>query len=262
MFTLSLAKWANPLANAFKRKWINLDWRSRNDYLRDAYLIVDPKGNFVEEHSSELTSEQPTSGAAHAQSAPSSVEAVPLTTRPNQPDQLEPQHMPASSSLPYGFHQLDPQWITVERIAGWIFLSILAAGAAIALLIFAIANWPPGLLVAVLTPAALVLLSLMAWANHALPPISYRHAGWRLDEKGLEIRRGIFWRHEITIPLARVQHTDVHQGPLMRQYGLAKLIIHTAGTENASIEMEGLSFEAAHRLRDALVRQCEARHVQ
>jgi membrane protein YdbS with pleckstrin-like domain len=69
----------------------------------------------------------------------------------------------------------------------------------------------------------------------------------------LEIRRGIFWRREITIPRARVQHTDVRQGPLQRQYGVAKLVIHTAGTEAASIELNGLSLPIAKWLRDALI---------
>ena len=55
------------------------------------------------------------------------------------------------------------------------------------------------------------------------------------------------------MPLARVQHTDVHQGPLMRRFGLAKLIVHTAGTENSAVELNGLSFATAQRLRDALV---------
>ena len=77
--------------------------------------------------------------------------------------------------------------------------------------------------------------------------------GPRLDRHGLEIHRGVWWRSRIRVPRSRVQHTDVHQGPLDRRWGLADLTVFTAGTEAAAIRLPGLPAERALALRDALL---------
>lgn len=151
------------------------------------------------------------------------------------------------------FRRLDPRFVTVERIAGWIFFSCMLVAAMIAMLIWLIAAWPPGLVYGVGCLLALLLACLIAWSVHVLPEWSHQTTSWLLDEKGLEIRRGILWKKETTVPRARVQHTDVHQGPLMRQYGLAKLVVHTAGTKEASVELAGLAHADAVALRDELI---------
>jgi membrane protein YdbS with pleckstrin-like domain len=73
-----------------------------------------------------------------------------------------------------------------------------------------------------------------------------------VDEGGLRIRRGVFWRKVIWIPITRVQHTDVSQGPVQRKLGLGTLTIHTAGTAGASISLAGLEHGIASRLSDHL----------
>ena len=55
------------------------------------------------------------------------------------------------------------------------------------------------------------------------------------------------------MPRSRIQHTDVTQGPYERRFGLATLVVYTAGTENASIPIEGLGHETALAFRDALL---------
>ena len=64
---------------------------------------------------------------------------------------------------------------------------------------------------------------------------------------------GIFWRSETFVPRTRVQHTDVVQGPLQRLFELATLIVHTAGTQDASVGLGGLSYETALPIRDFLI---------
>jgi membrane protein YdbS with pleckstrin-like domain len=55
------------------------------------------------------------------------------------------------------------------------------------------------------------------------------------------------------LPLSRLQHVDLHRGPLERAFGLASLILHTAGTHEARITIPGLDADEAVRLRDRLV---------
>jgi membrane protein YdbS with pleckstrin-like domain len=103
---------------------------------------------------------------------------------------------------------------------------------------------------ALLALATLVLVLLAGWRYAAL-----RHARtrFRLDATGLEIRRGVWWRSQLRVPRSRVQHTDVHQGPLDRRWQMADLTVFTAGTESASIRLAGLPAPRALALRDALL---------
>lgn len=81
---------------------------------------------------------------------------------------------------------------------------------------------------------------------------SYDHSFYWFEEEGLYIQRGVFWRKKTLVPSNRVQHTDVSQGPLERKYNLAKLIVHTAGTRDATVVLPGLDFATANQLRSEL----------
>ncbi len=96
----------------------------------------------------------------------------------------------------------------------------------------------------------LVFSGLLAWHAQAWPEIAYRHASYKVDGQGIEIRRGVFWRTIINIPRSRVQHTDVSQGPLERTHELGTLVVYTAGTDHARVDLPGLAHARALRIRD------------
>lgn len=160
-----------------------------------------------------------------------------------------------------GFEPLAPQYVRLEQrtsyIAALILCVIVMVGTA-PLLAAALKNvWASlGILVSGLAIAGLFVLG-----SHFWPRIKYRHIHWRLSETGMEIRRGVFWQHRISVPMARVQHVDVSQGPVQRLFDLGTLTIHTAGTKNASVELEGLQYAEALQLRDRLIRQRESLDV-
>ncbi len=90
--------------------------------------------------------------------------------------------------------------------------------------------------------------------------IGYWHAGhlftswsYRLDDRILATQRGVVFRVNQYVPLPRLQHVDIHRGPLERSMGLATLIVYTAGTQYASIVIPGLAAQTAVQLRDRLV---------
>jgi hypothetical protein len=149
--------------------------------------------------------------------------------------------------------RLDPRVVPLQRAGGWIawaFFSFpLFAGAAGATLIeqrgrwFRLALWG--------TAGAISLL--LAWLAHFWPPIAHRHAAYRVDPAGIEIRDGVVWRRIVNVARSRVQHTDVGQGPLERRFGLATLRIYTAGTEHAQTELSGIDHATALRIRDHLL---------
>jgi hypothetical protein len=158
-----------------------------------------------------------------------------------------------SSALPAAYQSLDPRNCRLEQVLGLIFAAVVGVIAMVALAITALAMGRLGpVWIAICVGALLIIASLFTMAC-VWPRLQHRHTGWRLDETGLEIRRGVLWRHQVTIPVARVQHTDVSQGPLQRQYELGTVTIHTAGTQNASVMLSGLTHSTAVELRDQLI---------
>lgn len=150
-------------------------------------------------------------------------------------------------------YHLDPRHIVVERISGWIALGVLAVlqlgGFAVGSLMAPLPIWARLLLLA----AGVAVAAGFAWLAHVWPVIAHRHATYRVDNEGIEIKRGVVWRRVISVPRNRVQHTDVSQGPLERNYGLGTLVIFTAGTEHARVHLPGLDHRVALRIRDHLL---------
>jgi membrane protein YdbS with pleckstrin-like domain len=101
-----------------------------------------------------------------------------------------------------------------------------------------------------LLPAAVAALGLLA--TLILPGRRYRAWGYREEEDELHVRHGLLVRTETAVPFARVQHIDLAQGPIERRYGLARLILYTAGTRGASVPLPGLEREEAERMRDRI----------
>jgi membrane protein YdbS with pleckstrin-like domain len=152
-----------------------------------------------------------------------------------------------------GFRQLDPRTIPFQRTGAAIFSAVVALGSGI-LAVISLADDGPSL-VSIAVTAALWLIGngLFSWHGQRWQAIDYRHTWYRLDDRGIEIRRGVFWREVINVPRSRVQHTDVSQGPLERRYGLGTLVVYTAGTDHAKVTLSGLAHEVALELREQLM---------
>ena len=163
------------------------------------------------------------------------------------------------SDVPPDFRSLDPNHLKLERLMGGIFASVVSLIVVIGLAVAALVSGPLGIGFAIAIVLAVFAIVFLVWAGLIYPRLAYRHASWRLSPHGLEIRRGVWWRHRIIVPRSRIQHSDIEQGPLQRAFGIATLIIHTAGTKNSSVRLEGLAAKTAETLRDTLVSELSSR---
>lgn len=144
--------------------------------------------------------------------------------------------------------RLDPRFIPLQRDVGRITTAVMSLGVLIGLVVLLTPRrWPWVLALWI------VATIMLAWMSHVWPEIEYRHWAYRVDGEGIEIRSGVYWRAVMNVPRARVQHTDVVQGPLDRRYGLGRLVIYTAGTEHSRVELPGLEYQAAFVIRDHLL---------
>ena len=157
-----------------------------------------------------------------------------------QPDDFEDE----ASGSPAGMSALHEDQLRVMRIRTAILTLALAAVAAVA-------GWAllgDGLAAA--APGAVLLLG--AFTALVLVPRRYRAWGYAESEDELAIRRGLWVRRRTLVPFGRIQHIDVAQGPIERRFGLATLILHTAGTRGAAVPLPGLKQDQAEAMRDRI----------
>ncbi|HZF39935.1 MAG TPA: PH domain-containing protein [Blastocatellia bacterium] len=149
-----------------------------------------------------------------------------------------------------GFQPLDSRVVSLWRVSYLIGFGVLLAVLLIPVVAVGVAEprallWPAF--------AWLALAGASVWFCLWYPPRLYRSWGYRIDAKVLETRSGMVFQRTRLLPLSRLQHVDIEQGPLERMFGLAALILHTAGTHSANIRIPGLEAAEATRLRDQLI---------
>ena len=152
----------------------------------------------------------------------------------------------AAGPGPDAMTPLDPGYVWVLRIRAAV--SALLPIGGFAVLDFSVPpefGIPPGLIT-----GSAVLLALLALI--LLPRRRWRAWGYREEEDELHVRRGLLVRYRTVVPFGRVQHIDVAQGPVERSFGLATLIVHTAGTRGASVPLPGLPHATAEQMRDRI----------
>jgi uncharacterized protein len=137
---------------------------------------------------------------------------------------------------------LDPAFVKLLRVHGAIIGLVQLAIAAVSEALTAL---PMGLL---LIPS----LALAAWLVLIVPARRYRRWGYAFGGDRLRVVHGFLFHHDTVVPLGRIQHIDVHQGPLMRGWGLARLTVHTAGNHGSSVSLPGLRLADAEAMREAI----------
>jgi membrane protein YdbS with pleckstrin-like domain len=93
---------------------------------------------------------------------------------------------------------------------------------------------------------------LAALAVTIMPARRFRAWGYARDPEELLIKFGVWTKVETVVPLFRVQHIDIGQGPIERLFSVNRLVIHTAGTQHSRVVLPGLSRETAETLRDEI----------
>jgi membrane protein YdbS with pleckstrin-like domain len=100
----------------------------------------------------------------------------------------------------------------------------------------------------ILLPALLACVYLVLLA----PPRRFRAWGYSIDPEELHVRHGVWTQVQSAVPLSRIQHIDISQGPLERAFAVCRLIVHTAGTLHSQVTLPGLARGNAERMRDEI----------
>lgn len=157
------------------------------------------------------------------------------------------------AAIPPGKQAIHPDWVAAERLASRWLWSLVGTGATAALIFARLTGtFDHRELILFGIPAALAI-GFLYGLGQRWPGWEYPHRAWRLGEVSFDVWKGLLVRHRIRVPLSRVQYTDVVQGPIQRRFGLGTLRVHVAGTEAATVSLEGIRHELAIALRDLLI---------
>jgi uncharacterized protein len=147
--------------------------------------------------------------------------------------------------------QVDPRWIRLRQLHGFVFTGVVALASFTAMAGLSVANGMSWLILVL--PLWTAAVAALGWQTRRWPAIAYRFTSYLVDDAGLEIARGVYWRTITNVPKSRIQHTDVSQGPLERKHGLGTLVVYTAGTQHSEVKLPGLEFATAERIRAHLL---------
>lgn len=133
--------------------------------------------------------------------------------------------------------------LRIRSVIGWLVLLTIAAVADAVL--HGRFGRPFGLV-------AFPVLALGIFSVVFLVPGRWRRWGYAFTDRELHVAQGWFTRSHTVVPVSRVQHIDVSQGPIERSAGVATLSLHTAGTEGSLVRLPGISRPRAEEIRDAI----------
>jgi len=80
----------------------------------------------------------------------------------------------------------------------------------------------------------------------------FNNSSFAFGVEDIRFKTGYIFLRETLVPYPRIQHIDIHQGPIERYFNLSTLIIHTAGQSGDSVKIPGLQTEYAEYLRTYL----------
>lgn len=86
------------------------------------------------------------------------------------------------------------------------------------------------------------------------PRLLYRSWGYAVRQEEMYIQHGVLNHVRTVVPLRRIQHLDVSQDLLEREFSLGRLVVHTAGSRSSDVVIPGLPLNEAERIRDQIKR--------
>ncbi len=114
--------------------------------------------------------------------------------------------------------------------------------------IIAVHHFYQAVALAIATPWLLVLpLLLILSMTYNL--YSVRAKGVAVREHDIAFKRGLIWQQITFLPISRVQHTEIHRGPIEQKLGLATLRLYSAGGISADLHISGLTDEQCSDIR-------------
>ena len=97
--------------------------------------------------------------------------------------------------------------------------------------------------------AVLLLIAVVALGNY----VAWRFSRFRVGARQVELRQGVLFRQHRQVPFERVQAVELSRPILARLFGLAQVVVQSAGGADSNLKLSFLSLARAERVRDDLL---------
>lgn len=168
---------------------------------------------------------------------------------------FENQEIPVSS-LPHAgeaaLQRLPPEALKVRYMGNAIGFGIFAL-LALVFLVPLFYGWQKLWMIAVFAGMA-----ALALVFRRLIRIRFEREGYALRAHDIIHQRGHWWMTHTAVPFARVQHVEIAQGPIAKQFGLCTLRVFTAGGGSGDLSISGIGLEDAHRIKAFIAQKAGA----
>ncbi|MEL7537329.1 MAG: PH domain-containing protein [Pseudomonadota bacterium] len=101
--------------------------------------------------------------------------------------------------------------------------------------------------------SAILVIVFVAMLLHAV--LAARRKAYAVRQHDVLFRSGLFFRTVTAVPLNRIQHVELHRGPLERGFKLATLQVFTAGGSGSDLSVPGLNEARGAQLREYILGQ-------
>jgi membrane protein YdbS with pleckstrin-like domain len=175
-----------------------------------------------------------------------------------------PPTLPATPGRPVESFRPSEAFLRYLKLKFWLVLTLVDGVLVILWITLAVHRAWIGAAVALPVLVLVVLPDVLAYvAIH----LRYDTTWYVLSDRSLRIRRGVMVVVETTITFENVQNVKLKQGPLQRRYGIASLIVETAGggaesdSEPGQTSHVGLleGLDDAARIRDLILDRVQGR---
>lgn len=84
----------------------------------------------------------------------------------------------------------------------------------------------------------------------------YRSLEYAVNRDSVRMKKGVFWRKQVTIPYPKITNVDVTQGPVQRMFNIGTIHVQTAGVagpEGGKAELKMMGVRDLSGLKDAIM---------
>lgn len=147
---------------------------------------------------------------------------------------------------------LDPEYRTVNVLSTIFFAIVLIS------IYFIVSIFEKNLLTAFSLFIMLPIWGLMSGFYLWFAYKSFDFQAFAIRQNDIMYKSGIFFKSTLIIPFNRIQHCEINHGPLDRYFGLARIVLYTAGGSSSDLVIPGLPHHRAEAIRSIVFKKIAA----
>jgi membrane protein YdbS with pleckstrin-like domain len=162
-------------------------------------------------------------------------------------DQVQLENLPRVENV--SLTPIHPSYLKVLRWE-WLIMSAIL-GILVAILLYFIEPLRQALWISLIVGGWILIAAAWYWLQEK----SFRTKAYAIREKDVIYRSGWIIESTHTCPFNRIQHSAVTIGPLEKRFGLASLVLYTAGSNEADLRIRGLQEATAWTLKEWITKK-------